>query len=162
MARRTLWSLRKPTPEADGEEWLRSLLSPQETLLYRSMSAADRAHAIACARHVEDLGPEVIVASALHDVGKTQAGLDTLGRVAATLCGLLIADQARGWLNNRGLSGQIAVYLDHTERGALALAQAGASDSAVTWAREHHLDATEWTLPSRIAARLKAADDADG
>lgn len=125
------------------------------------MSAPDRAHAISCAQHVEDLGPEAVVASALHDVGKTPAGLDTLGRVTATLCGLLIADQARSWTAASGLRGQIGAYLDHTERGAAMLAAAGASDMAVTWAREHHFDRARWTLPAEIAERLQAADDAD-
>lgn len=133
LARRTVWSFRKPAPDAAGEMWLRSLLSPAEYLLYRSMSAADRAHAVMCARAVEDLGAEVAVASALHDVGKTQAGLDTIGRVSATLCGLVMADRARSWVGVRGVRGQIAIYLDHTERGASLLSQAGASEMAVTW-----------------------------
>jgi len=161
LAQRTLWSLRKPVPRTDDEAWLMSLLSPPEALLYRSMSAADRAHAITCGRHVEDLGTEVVVASALHDVGKTQAGLDTVGRVVATLCGLLIADQARSWADQRGVRGQIATYLDHTERGAAMLTQAGASEMAVAWAREHHHDPADSTLPAEIAERLKLADDAD-
>lgn len=162
LARRTLWSLRKPTPDPAGDEWLRSLLSPQETLLYRSMTAVDRAHAISCAQCVDDLDQQVVVASALHDVGKTDAGLGTPGRVVATFCGLLIAERARTWHDKSGLRRQVAVYLDHTERGAAALIAAGSSDVVIAWAREHHLDAGSWTIPPAIAARLKAADDAEG
>lgn len=161
LARRTIWSMRKPVPDADDDAWLRSQLSPQETLLYRSMSAPDRAHAISCGRHVEDMGVEAVVASALHDVGKTPAGLDTAGRVVATLCGLLMAERARSWAAASGLRGQIADYLDHTERGAVMLREAGASEMAVTWAREHHLERSQWTLPAEVAERLHAADDAE-
>ena len=104
LAQRTLWSLRKPEPDAAGEAWLLGLLTPAETNLYRSMAAVDRAHAINCARAVESFGSEVVVASALHDVGKTQAGLGTSGRVAASLAGLVMYDKARGVEEQAGIA----------------------------------------------------------
>ena len=154
-----MWSLRKPTPDQQGETWLLSLLSPAETRLYRSMAQVDRAHAINCAVAVKDLGADVVVASALHDVGKTQAGLGTPGRVAASVAGLLIYDQARAWKSHRGLRGQIGRYLDHSEIGAVELEAAGASDLAVAWAREHHLPAPDQSIDAELAAALKAADE---
>lgn len=160
LAQRTLWSLRKPVPDPDGEKWLLTLLSQKEGLLYRSMSAVDRAHAIGCARQVDDLDAEVIVASALHDVGKTDSGLGTPGRVLATLAGLMIAERARGWAGRRNIAGQIATYLDHPERGALALTKAGSSSLAIAWAREHHLGDDRLTIEPAIARRLRDADDA--
>ncbi len=159
LAQRTLWSLRKPTPDPEGEQWLLSLLSPSEHRLYRSMATVDQAHAINSARAVEHLGAEVVVASALHDVGKTQAGLGTPGRVAASFAGLLIYERARGWRMHRGLRGQIGRYLDHSEIGAGELEAAGASSLAVTWAREHHLPPDEGTIAEATAAALRAADE---
>jgi hypothetical protein len=159
LAQRTLWSLRKPVPDAEGERWVLSLLAPAESVLYRQMAAVDRAHAIKCARAVESLGPEVVVASALHDVGKTQAGLGTPGRVAASFAGLLSYEQARAWGSKPGLRAQIALYLDHSEIGAAELQAAGASKLAIAWAREHHLAADQQTIESDVAAALKAADD---
>jgi hypothetical protein len=103
LAQRTLWSLKKPLPDPSGEAWLLGLLSPRESMLYRSMDVIDRAHAVECAQFVTDQADEVIVASALHDVGKTGAGLGTPGRVAASFCGLLIADRARAWTRTSGL-----------------------------------------------------------
>lgn len=159
LAQRTLWSLRKPTPDPEDEAWLLSLLSPTESRLYRSMAAVDRAHAINSARAVEELGTDVVVASALHDVGKTQAGLGTPGRVAASFAGLLIYDRARCWSENGGLRGQIGRYLDHSEIGAQELEAAGASWLAVTWAREHHLPPEQQSIVEATAAALKAADE---
>lgn len=159
LAQRTLWSLRKPVPDPDGEQWLLGLLSPAETVLYRSMAEVDRAHAILCARAVESWGTEVVVASALHDVGKTQAGLGTPGRVLASFAGLLIADQARTWDTRGGLLGQIGRYLDHSEIGARELEAAGASALAVAWAREHHLPSSMQTIAPDVRDALHEADE---
>jgi hypothetical protein len=158
LAQRTLWSLRKPAPDPEGEQWLLTQLTPAETVLYRSMAEVDRAHAIDCAKAVEQLGTEVVVASALHDVGKTQSGLGTPGRVAASFAGLLIPDEARTWDTSGGLRGQIGRYLDHSEIGARALEAAGASALAVAWAREHHLPQSMQTIDPEIRDALHAAD----
>jgi hypothetical protein len=159
LAQRTLWSLRKPVPDAADEAWLLSLLTPNESVLYRQMAEVDRAHAISCARSVSTFGDEVAVASALHDVGKTQAGLGTPGRVAASFAGLLIYEQACGWGDKGGIRAQIASYLDHSNIGATELAKAGASELAITWAREHHLPADQITIEPVVAAALKKADE---
>lgn len=161
LARRTLWSMRKPAPHPEAEAWLLSLLSQPEADLYRQMDEVDRAHAIGCAEQVRDRPPEVIVASALHDVGKIDASLGTPGRVAATLCGLLIAERARGWPSNRrGLRGRIARYLDHADRGVARLTQAGSSRLAVDWAREHHLPPESRTMDPAMWQLLHEADEA--
>jgi len=159
LAQRTVWSLRKPVPDAQGEDWLLSLLSPAEAVLYRSMAAVDRAHAVNCAKAVEQLGDHVAVASALHDVGKTQAGLGTPGRVIASVAALLLHDRACAWKASEGLRGQIGRYLDHSEIGAAELEAAGASTLAVAWAREHHLESHDQTIDADLAAALKLADD---
>lgn len=159
LAQRTLWSLRKPTPDPEGEQWLLTQLSSAETILYRSMAEVDRAHAINCAKAVESWGTEVVVASALHDVGKTQAGLGTPGRVAASFAGLLIPDQAKTWDSRGGLLGQIGRYLDHSETGARELEAAGASALAIAWAREHHLPADQSTIAPDIRDALHQADE---
>ena len=158
LAQRTLWSLRSPTPDAEGEAWLLSLLSPSETVLYRGMASVDRSHAIVCAQAVRDHGAEAAVASAMHDVGKTAAGLGTPGRVLASLAGLAIYDQARTWNTAAGLRGRIGRYLHHSEAGAQALEAAGSSELAIAWAREHHLPADQQTIDPTLAAELKLAD----
>ena len=158
LAARTLWSLRKPTPDPDGEAWLLSLLSPAETLLYRSMNATDRSHAVHCAQAVERLGTDVVVASAMHDIGKVQAGLGVPGRVAASVCGLLIEDQARRWRDRGGVRGQIGRYLNHPDAGAAMLKAAGSSQLAVDWARDHHRGLEEQSIDPDVAIALLQAD----
>ena len=161
LAKRTVWSLRKPAPDPEGEAWLVSLLSDAEAELYWELDEVDRAHAIGCAVEVKDHPTEVIVASALHDVGKIEASLGTPGRVVASLAGLFIAERARAWpANRRGLRGRIARYLDHSDRGAARLTAAGSSDLAVAWAAEHHLPAERRTLEPAMWQLLHDADEA--
>lgn len=160
LAQRTLWSLRKPAPDPDGQTWLVGLLSPAETDLYWQLDEVDRAHAIGCAQAVEDHPAEVIVASAMHDVGKIDASLGTPGRVVATLCGLFISERAQGWPpNRRGLRGRIARYLDHADRGVARLEAAGSSQLAIDWAREHHLPEERRQMEPAMWQLLHEADE---
>lgn len=160
LAQRTLWSLRKPAPDPDGQAWLVSLLSPAEQELYWQLDEVDRAHAIGCAQAVADESTDVIVASALHDVGKIDASLGTPGRVVATLCGLFISERAQAWPpNRRGLRGRIARYLDHADRGVARLEAAGSSELSVAWAREHHLPEERRTMDPAMWQLLHDADE---
>lgn len=159
LAQRTLWSLRRPTADPGGEAWLVERLNPAQVDLYRRMSEPDQAHAIACGRAVKHLGDEVVVASALHDVGKNQAALGTAGRVVATVVGLVTPEMGERWAASPGFRGRIAAYLDHTLIGADMLAQAGSSQLAIDWARDHHLDPHQSSIPADLFAHLKAADD---
>ncbi|MEM7094773.1 MAG: hypothetical protein AAF567_17345 [Actinomycetota bacterium] len=160
LAKRTVWSLRKPAPDPDGQAWLVALLTEAEQALYWQMDEVDRAHAIGCAVAVENEPTEVIVASALHDVGKVDASLGTPGRVVATLCGLFISERAQAWPpNRRGLRGRIARYLDHADRGVTRLTAAGASQLAIDWAREHHLPEDKRTMAPEMWGLLHEADE---
>jgi len=155
LVQRFRWSLSSAPPAAHDERWLLDLLTDAEIELYRAMSAQDRRHAVDCGRRVEDLGPAAVVASALHDVGKTESGLGTMGRVAATLLGPLVRPTHPGFL------GCAAVYKQHPERGAKMLLAAGSNELAIAWAAEHHWPEAAWSsvidLPT--GRRLLAADD---
>lgn len=160
LAQRTLWSLRKPAPDPDGEVWLVAMLTPAEEALYWALDEVDRAHAIGCAKAVKDESNEVIVASALHDVGKIDASLGTPGRVAATVCGLFMSERAQAWPpNRRGLRGRIARYLDHADRGVARLEAAGCSELAIEWAREHHLSPEHRRMDPAMWQLLHEADE---
>ena len=165
LVRRFVGSLWPVGPGAAGEAWVRSVLNDEEHRLWRRMSRADRRHAVAVARRVEQaLGseatPPVLAAALLHDVGKVASGLGTFGRVAATLVGMgggrAMADD---WQQERGATRRIALYLRHPEVGADMLSLAGSDPLTVTWTREHHLSPDEWTLPRELAEALKSADD---
>lgn len=161
LVRRFIGSL-SPRPLAAADDaWAREQLLPAEASLWVRMSRADRKHAVGVARRVrDDLGPQtdraVVAAALLHDVGKVDADLGALGRVAATLVG---RRRGRRWRTSTGLRGRIGRYLHHDAIGAALLEDAGADPLTVAWAREHHRPETAWTVPLDVGRALRDADD---
>jgi hypothetical protein len=157
----SLWPL---GPRPDDDAWARSHLLDGEQRLWRRMSRVDRRHAVGAARRVERaLGHEatrpILAAALLHDVGKCDAALGVYGRVIATLAGAVAgADAPREWSKGRGFTRRVGLYLRHPELGGDMLALAGSDALTVAWAREHHCQPEEWTVPADVAAALKAAD----
>lgn len=135
------------------------------------MSGPDRRHALGVAKQtVGLLAPEpvpraVVAAALLHDVGKVEAGLGTFARVAVTLAAMLAgrerivaAGRRPGRPGRPGSSGRCSAYLAHDRIGADLLAAAGAETLTCTWAAEHHLPETRWSIDRRLASALKRAD----
>ncbi|GAC1311441.1 MAG: hypothetical protein NVSMB16_08220 [Acidimicrobiales bacterium] len=168
LLRRFFGALWPGGPPEREEVWVAGTLgdgSPTH-VLWRTMSGPDRRHAVAVARRAEaalgaDCTPEALTAALLHDVGKVEAGLGTLGRVPATLVALGGARRrAPAWSSRRwGARRRVGLYLRHAELGAVLLREAGAPVLASTWAAEHHRPPSEWTIPAPVGAILKAADD---
>lgn len=164
LARRFFWSLRAQAPRADDERWLLTLLSPAERRLYEAQPLVDRAHSVACAVAARDglVEPptEIIVASALHDVGKAKSGLGTFGRVAATMADAVVpAAVQRRWASAAGgLRARMVLYAHHDHVGADMLREAGSADVVVAWAAEHHLPEDRWTVEPEVGRVLLAAD----
>ena len=165
LVRRFFGSLRPGGPGHDAEAWVAERLLPREQELWRRMRAPDRRHAHGVARRVERaLGQEatrpVLAAALLHDVGKTDSGLRTYGRVVATLSGKLAgADMAHVWRTSRGFTRRVGLYLLHADLGGDQLELAGSDPLTVAWAREHHLPEESWSVPVDIGRALKDADD---
>jgi hypothetical protein len=165
LVRRFFGSLRPGGPPASEDTWAQSQLLEREQALWRSMSGADRRHAVAVAHRVERaLGHEatrpVLAAALLHDVGKVTSGLGTYGRVVATLSAKVAgADMATAWRRQRGFARRVGLYLHHDRLGADLLELAGSDPLTVAWAREHHQPEAAWTLPRSLGEALKAADD---
>ncbi len=164
LARRFFWSLRAPEPDQREEAWLLSLLSSAERDLYDAQPAVDRAHSVACAVAARDglatPTDELIVASALHDVGKAAAGLGTFGRVAATVVDAVVSEAvSRRWAaNDGGLRQRMILYARHDHVGADLLREAGSTDVVVAWALEHHLPEDRWSIDPEVGRVLLAAD----
>ena len=140
-------------------------LLPGELALWKRMSGPDRRHAVAVAERVERaLGHEatrpVLAAGLLHDVGKIESSLGTYGRVVATLSAKVAGPEMAGtWQKQRGFVRKVGLYLQHDQIGGDLLEMAGSDPLTVAWAREHHLPASEWTVPPGVGDALKAADD---
>jgi hypothetical protein len=140
------------SPRRPDDGWATARLTEQEQRLWWQFPRPDRRHSIGVARHVEQVDPArpVVAAALLHDIGKVQANLSTFGRVFATVA------ERFGARHRRGRVGQ---YLRHDSIGADLLAAAGSDPLVVTWAREHHLPESQWTIPLETGRLLKAADD---
>jgi hypothetical protein len=116
LVRRLVGSLSRREPDAADVTWVDAQLLDTESQLWHRMSAADRRHSIGVARRFEALGPwsrEEVAGALLHDVGKLDAGLGTVARVAATIVGPRTTRFRR--------------YHDHEPIGAELLAAAGSS-----------------------------------
>ena len=178
LARRFVQAVQANGPVPEEEEALCRMLSMQEVALYQRLNRTDRAHAITNAVSMREslaalkYGPgkdvwhepsaepepgqaDLLVAAAMHDVGKSAANLSTFGRVFATVIIAVIGRRrAAGWAR----SGRIGLYADHPRLGAEMLQTAGSHAVVVAWANEHHQPSER----SRFAAPIRAAlDQAD-
>lgn len=167
-ARRFFQSLFTRAPGADDAAWAAGWLTEREQALFTRMGAVDRAHAVAVGRavesHYERTGGEppawVMTAALLHDVGKLVPDLGTYGRVVATLSGWVGgADMADVWADTTGFTRKVGLYLKYPELGADLLAVAGSDERVVAWAREHHMDDDDWSVPCEEGRILVAADE---
>ena len=149
----------RPLDPAD-RAFVRLHLTPEELPVWETLGRADRAESVAVARRLTlALGPDAdsryVAAALLHDVGKTDAGLGTIGRAGATVvAGLASHGRARSWPNAVGR------YVSHDDRGADLLRRAGARPETVAWAAAHHrrerFAATG--IPLEVCELLAAAD----
>jgi hypothetical protein len=139
LARRFAGSLSRRQPSGEDDAWAVSSLTDAERELWRRFSAADRRHAIVVARRFVAVRPDAsrdeIAGALLHDIGKLEAGIGTLGRVVATVVG----PRTR----------RFRTYHDHERRGADMLTAAGSSPQTVELVRGE----------GPAAAALRAADD---
>ena len=167
LTRRFFGSLRPGGPPRAEAEWASGQLLPSELVLWRSMSGPDRRHSVVVARRVEvrlghEATREVLAAALLHDVGKTQAGLGTYGRVIATVSGAAVArdpETIKAWTRTRGFTRRVGLYLQHPKLGGDLLGMAGSDPLTEAWTRQHHSPPDDWTLPADIAQALHDADD---
>ncbi len=164
LIRRFVGSLRPGGPSEADRAWVESTLSAAEYALWRRMYGPDRRHSVQVAREVERrlvgaATQPVLAAALLHDVGKIDAALGTWGRVVATLSAKVAGvETARMWVNGRGFTRQVGLYLLHPQIGADVLEIAGSDPLTVAWARDHHRAADAWTIDPEIATVLHEAD----
>lgn len=156
--RQFIGSLRPQVSDAEYAE-ATTLLGPQLTALFDSMSPRDRRHCLDVCRMLVDGGcddPAVLQAALLHDSGK--GGLSgTHVRLWHRVAYVVLAAGATGLLarvgnNHSGLT----VLRDHASIGAALAEKMGAPERVVRMIREHerHDHEDEWQR------RLRAADDA--
>jgi hypothetical protein len=118
LSRRFVRSVSTRPPSPSDEAWAEDWLLAGEVELWRRMSNPDRRHAVDVARRFAarraDATRAEMAGALLHDVGKTESGLGTFARVAATLVG--------------PHTDRFRAYHDHEAIGA-RLAEAAGSDA---------------------------------
>ncbi len=171
LAGRFFGALSPAGPPASDEAWARGTLLDGEQALWARMSGPDRRHAVGVAREsirlLDDDAPprEVVAAALLHDVGKVESSFGTFARVGITLAAMTAGRKRLvGWAGQSpegsgpSGTGRVGLYLAHDRVGADLLERAGSHQLTVTWAREHHMPSTRWTVDSKVGGALKAAD----
>ncbi len=135
--------------------WVRAMLSDSEWELWCRFGPADRRHTVEVAHRAVDrlsaagggVDRAFVSGALLHDIGKLDAGLGTIGRVTATVAGRLMGARAR-----RG-TGRVARHLRHEELGAQRCEQIGSDPATVA------LVAGGAAAPPGWVEALRAADD---
>ncbi len=121
LVARFFTSLSGRPPAVEDEVWAESHLLPAEVGLWRRMSNQDRRHSAKVARRFVDARPGAsraeIAGALLHDVGKIECGLGTLGRVVASVVG--------------GRTERFRIYHDHERIGSELAAAAGSDPETV-------------------------------
>jgi len=169
LAARFFSAVSPASPSAQSDDWARSWLLPGERELWKRMSGPDRRHAVAVAREssrlleeaVEKTPGEVLAAALLHDVGKVEAHLGTLSRVAVTVAAGALGHEriaACARLSRHAWLKRVGCYLAHDRVGGEMLRACGSDPFTVAWAEQHHLPPERWTVDARTARLLKAAD----
>ena len=139
----------KPLTDAERKIVISSLTG-EEAHIFFEQGPKDQAHGFAAALVVlesDQSTGERIRAAMLHDVGKRNAGLGVLGRVAATA------------LIKMGLplTRRFTLYRDHGPLGAADLEVAGSPPLVVEFARAHHSSRPD-TVNEEEWALLQSAD----
>ncbi len=91
LARRFATSISRRPPDAAEVVWGEAWLLPAEVQLWRRLDNIDRRHSLQVTRRFKTLRPEAsraeLAAAMLHDIGKLDSRLGTLGRVVASVVG---------------------------------------------------------------------------
>ncbi len=164
--RRFFTSLSRRPPSPADEIWAESLVSPAAYALFARLSNTDRRHLVQSARIVAaELPAETdrvwVQAALLHDVGKFDAHLDVLGRVAATVAATVVGNtRSRGWAGSPRWRGPLGTYQCHDVIGAVEIRAVGGPEEAAVWSELHHHpdQFADATIPPAVLRVLDAAD----
>jgi hypothetical protein len=91
LVRRFVGSLSTEPPASGDLAWVRTHLLPAEWAMWERFGPADQRHTIAVARRFVERRPDAprpeVAGALLHDIGKINSELGTVGRVIATVVG---------------------------------------------------------------------------
>ncbi len=165
LSKRFFIALWPAAPSILETQWAETYLRVGERTLFAALPNHDRRHLIGVARRVESSLGEIseerwIAAALLHDVGKSHANLNPVGRVFATLWIEIkgfdsLAESKRGWPR------RVYLYSQHPSLGCDDIRKCGGHEEAALWANAHD-DPSLWIatgFPREIVEALTKADD---
>ncbi len=128
-----------------------SWLGPDLMPLFSAQQNADQRHGLEVARHVLRSGkmrPELVVAAALHDVGKRHSEMGAVLRSVATILMLL----------HMPMTKRMSDYVRHGELGAADLEATGVAPLAAIEFARHHQHGRPDGFPQEDWKILRSAD----
>lgn len=161
----------RPAPLAAAEhEWVQSLLTREEFVLWSKMAPHDQRHSVLVAQglrrrlsatqYADD--SRWLSVALMHDIGKLESNLAIHERMLATVAGRTVKlSTALRWASSaRGLTGRVGRYLIHGALGSEMIRSAGGREEIALWSSVHQGDglAAERMIPLPV---IKALIDAD-
>jgi len=162
------WHAKPTTGElAQGRE----ILNPDQMALFSRMQPSDQAHSLAVMAQIkkspacvpETYLHDLLVASLLHDVGKSRYPLSIWERVIIVICEAMFPSQVErlGAASPYGWRKAFVIAKMHPEWGASMAAEAGTTPLAVQLIREHQdlIPGETESISYQLLRRLQSADD---
>ena len=141
LAKRFVLSLVPSQVQEIERQWVHSVLTPSELVLWNKMMAQDRRHSVMVGRRFVKYRPTAsqseIAGALLHDVGKSVSRLGTLARVVSSLVG--------------SRTNRFRQYHDHEAIGAAMLRSIGSDDLTISM--------VEGSSVGELRQALSRADD---
>jgi len=121
LTKRFVLSLVPSQVQEIERQWVQSVLSPSEFVVWNNMMVQDRRHSVMVGRRFVKYRPiatqSEVAGALLHDVGKSAARLGTFARVLATMVG--------------PRTSRLRQYHDHESIGATMLRSIGSDEMTI-------------------------------
>jgi hypothetical protein len=170
LAKRLIDAFRPASVAAAEQEWVHSLLTREEFVLWSRLSPYDQCHSVrvaqgvlrrlAATQYADD--SRWLSVALMHDIGKLESNLAMHERMLATVAGRTVKlSTALRWASSaRGLTGRVGRYLTHGALGSEMIRSAGGREEIALWSSVHQGDglAAERMIPLPV---IKALIDAD-
>ena len=168
LGARFLFSVVKSKDEEVTKSELLKIMTKDERDLFFQQKKVDQTHSLRSAKSIyaqngDQVHTDLVIAAALHDVGKLESELGIVGRIAATCLAFIFGlGRVHSWGSKREgtLLNRVSKYVTHPEIGAQMLEEAKSCQLAISWALDHHKQEKDSTIDKNLFVVLQKADRA--